>query len=154
MGGCARSSDQHRRECAEYGVRLTGLLKSRGERGSAAIESVVSIVLLVFMFLAVVEVAFSLYARNVIAASAHEGARAAVERGRSIAEAEAIALQTVHRSAGGLVEGLNVDVGVRASGDRSIVSVSVGGVLNAFGPVPVPMNFRTEAHAVAETEIP
>ena len=135
-------------------MRLTGLLKRRGERGSAAIESVVAIVLLVFMFLAVVEVAFTLYARNVIAASAHEGARAAVERGRSVAEAEAIALQTVRRSAGGLIDGLTVEVGVRAAGDRSIVSVSVGGVLNAFGPVPLPMNLRTDAQAVAETEIP
>jgi hypothetical protein len=154
MGGRARSPHQHRRKCSQHSVRLAGVLRSHEERGSAAIESVVSIVLLVFMFLAVVEVAFTLYARNVIAASAHEGARAAVERGRSVAEAEAIAVETVRRSAGGLINGLRVDVGVSAAGDRSIVSVTVGGVLEPFGPVPLPMNLRTDAHAVAETEIP
>lgn len=126
----------------------------RDQSGSAAVESVFSIVILVFLVLAVVEVAFSLYARNVVAASAHEGARAAVERGRSAAEAQAIAVDTVRAAAGGLVDRLGVDVATQSIGTRSIVSVVVTGRVKPFGPVPVPLGLRAEASAGVETEIP
>jgi Flp pilus assembly protein TadG len=129
------------------------LLDAREERGSAAIESVFSIVVVIFMMLGVVEIAFSLYARNVVAASAHEGARAAIERGRSTAEAEAIATETVRRSAGGLVDELGVDVGSQLIEGRSVVNVVVTGRVKPFGPIPFPMHLRTEASAVEETEV-
>jgi hypothetical protein len=153
LGSGERPADQYRRERAGHGLRFPGLLDAREERGSAAIESVFSIVVVIFMMLGVVEIAFSLYARNVVAASAHEGARAAIERGRSTAEAEAIATETVRRSAGGLVDELGVDVGSQLIEGRSVVNVVVTGRVKPFGPIPFPMHLRTEASAVEETEV-
>lgn len=154
LGRGARPVDQDRRERARHRLRFVGVLTTRKESGSAAVESVVSIVILLFMVLAVVEIAFSLYARNVVAASAHEGARAAIERGRTTADAQAIAVETVRRAAGGLVTDLSVDVASQVLDDRSVVSVVVTGRVRPFGPVPVPMELRTSAHASGQAEVP
>jgi hypothetical protein len=134
-------------------VWLSGVLATR-EEGSAAVESVFSIVVLIFIVLGVVEVAFGLYARNVVAASAHEGARAAIERGRTPAEARAIAAATVRRAAGGLVDDLGVVIALQPAGDRMTVSVVVTGRAEPFGPIPWPMSLRAQARAARETTVP
>jgi Flp pilus assembly protein TadG len=135
-------------------VRFLGVLRKDAETGSAAVESVFSIALLMLMVLGVVEIAFTLYARNVIAASAHEGARAAVERGRTAAEARAIAEDTVRRSAGGLVDDLAVEVTTRPAADRAVVNVVVSGTVRPFGPVPLPLRLRSQATMIGEFHVP
>ena len=101
--------------------------------------------ILLFLFLSVVEVTFALYGRNVVAASAHEGARAAVELGRNPSDAVAVARRTVMGAAGGLVEGLRVGVTLQTVGTRSLVRVRVTGRLKSFGPVPLPLPIDTVA---------
>jgi hypothetical protein len=115
------------------------LSTSRNARGSAPVDTVFALSILLFLVLGVVEVAFALYGRNVVAASAHEGARVAVELGRDPASAVAIARRSVIRSAGGLVEGLQVGVEVQASPSGEQVRVRVTGRLRPFGPVPLPL---------------
>jgi Flp pilus assembly protein TadG len=115
------------------------------ETGSAPVETVFAMSILLFLFLSVVEVTFALYGRNVVAASAHEGARAAVELGRNPSDAVAVARRTVMGAAGGLVEGLRVGVTLQTVGTRSLVRVRVTGRLKSFGPVPLPLPIDTVA---------
>lgn len=121
-----------------------------GERGSAPVESTLAFVFILVLVLGVIEVGFSLYGRNVVLSSAHEGARAAAEFGRSPEEAAAIAEQTVRRAAGSLVDDLVVSVSTSDSLGASVVSVRVVGIVDAFGPVPYRMNVDTVARATKQ----
>lgn len=127
-----------------------GAWEGEGERGSAAVESVAAIVVLLVLVLAVVEIAFALYARNVVIASAHEGARAGIELGRSPSEARRVAEATTRRAAGGLVRDLAVAVEVRRASGRAFVRVQLDGWLRGFGPVPLPMRMRASATSSRE----
>lgn len=129
------------------GVRHHRLLIQRDDRGSAPIESLFALILLLFLMLGTIEVAFALYGRNVIASAAHEAARTAVELGRDPRDAAVVATNTVVRSAGGLTRDLNVVVDTD-TGDGS-VRVTVTGVVDAFGPIPFP--FPVEAVATAHS---
>ena len=119
-------------------------------RGSAAVESIFAIVFILFLVLGVIEVAFALYGRNVLLSSAHEGARAAVEYGRSSTEAAAIAESTIERAAGSLVDELTVSVAVAEVAQVPTVRVRVQGIVEAFGPVPFRMPVDTTVSAVRE----
>jgi hypothetical protein len=114
------------------------------------VESIFAMVFVIVLMLGVVQVAFLLYARNVVAASAHEGARAVVERGASAADAQSIAGRTVRESAGGLVNDLSVAVDVRPGGELEHVTVVVSGRVKSFGPVPFPVSVRTSASSTRE----
>lgn len=117
----------------------------RSESGTATVEATFGIVVLMVLMLGVVEVSYVLYARNVVASSAHEGARAVLERGRDSGEAAAIARSTVESAAGGLVRGLKVTVETVDIGDRRAVVVRVGGIARPFGPVPFPVPLSSTA---------
>jgi Flp pilus assembly protein TadG len=121
------------------------------ERGSAPVESVFAIVALIFLTLGALQVAFALYARNVVASAAHEGARAVVERGAVAGDAQAVAAEVVGRAAGGLVEDLRVDVSSSTRGPRTVTTVHVRGTTARFGPVPITLPLRATATSVAET---
>jgi Flp pilus assembly protein TadG len=120
------------------------------ENGSAPIEAVFSIVLLLVLVFGLIQVAFVLYGRNVVMSSAHEGARSAVELGSDTADAAIAAENTVRSAAGRLVEDLDVDVAVTHNGARAIVTVSVSGSLDAFGPVPVAVPVSVSATSVRD----
>jgi Flp pilus assembly protein TadG len=121
------------------------------ERGSAPVETVFAIVMLVVVTLGALQVAFALYARNVLASAAHEGARAAVERGAVPGDAEDLVTSVVQRSAGGMVDDLRVDVSAAADGTRSVVTVHVRGTTAPLGPVPVTVPLDATATSVVET---
>lgn len=124
------------------------LLTPGRQRGSAALDAVFGIVFLVLLTLGVVQVGLILYGRNVLMSAAHEGARAAVERGVPVESAEAVAALTARRAAGGLVE----SVEVRATSTRGRVQVRVTGRLVAAGPLPtqVPISVTANVRRVAE----
>jgi Flp pilus assembly protein TadG len=113
----------------------------RQERGSAPVESVFAIGTLVVLTLGALQVGFALYARNVVASAAHEGARAVVERGAVAGDAREVAAAVVERSAGGLVDRLSVDV---AATSRA-VRVHVRAVTSRFGPLPVAVPLQATA---------
>jgi hypothetical protein len=97
--------------------------------------------------LGVIQVALVLYARNVVAASAHEGARAAIERGTSQDDAAVIAREVVRSATGTLVDDLAVDVDARRRGDELTVVVRVSGVVTDLGPLPIPIPLSSLATA-------
>lgn len=117
------------------------------ERGAAPVEMTFAIVLLMTLALGVVQVALTLYARNVLIASAHEGARAALERGRTSSEASAIVRDVVTRATGRLIDGLSVEVARSGAGTRRVVSVRVKGIVRDLGPVPLPVPLSSSATA-------
>jgi hypothetical protein len=133
-------------------VRHHRLLISTEERGSSTVEAVFSIVFLVLLVLGTLEVAFALYARNVVMASAHEGARAAVQLESDPTSAAALARSTIARAAGGLVRDLEVVVRSESSGGFRRVKVVVVGRMSPFGPVPIPIPLT--ATAIATQELP
>ena len=122
----------------------------RRQSGAAAVESIFAMVFVIVLLLGVVEVAFVLYARNVVAASAHEGVRAIVERGATAGDAESMARRTVRDSASGLVNDLNIGVDLRSSGELERVTVVVEGRVKTFGPVPFPITVTSSASSTRE----
>ena len=99
----------------------------------------------------VVQVVMLLYARNMVAASAHEGARAAVELGRGPRSADEIARATIRDSTGELLDDVVVDVTVQARGTRSVVVVDVSGRLSYPGLLPFSPSLTARASASQET---
>jgi hypothetical protein len=122
------------------------MLKHVGsEDGSAVIESIFGIVLIMTLVLGVVQVALGLYARNVVISAAHEGARAAIELGGSASDASRIARRTVEGSSGGVTRDLVVEAVRERSGERIAVRVRVQATLEPFGPIPVSFPVTTTA---------
>lgn len=117
------------------------------ESGSAAIEAVFAIVGLLVMSLAFIEVAFALYARNVVIASAHEGSRAGIELGRSSKEAVEIARSTVDRATGRLVGDLDVAAEASRADGVKTVTVRVNATLRGLGLMPfrIPVRARSSS---------
>lgn len=109
------------------------------QRGSAPVETVFSMLFLMLLVLGTIEVALTLYGRDVVAAAAHEGARAALELNRDPASASEVARRTIRQSSGVLVRDLSIAVTPRTIGTTTYVRVQVAGWLRFAGPVPVPI---------------
>lgn len=109
------------------------------QRGSAPVETVFSMLFLMLLVLGTIEVALTLYGRDVVAAAAHEGARSALELSRDPASASEVARRTVRQSSGVLVRDLAIEVTPRTVGTTTYVRVHVGGWLRLAGPIPVPI---------------
>jgi TadE-like protein len=121
------------------------------ERGAAPVDAIFGIVILILLALSVIEVALVLYARNVVHASAHEGARVASELGASPLEAPSVVRDVVQGSVGGMVEGLRVAAHVTSVGEQRLVRVRVRAVTRGWGPIPIPVPVETTASATQET---
>jgi TadE-like protein len=118
--------------------------------GSAPLESIFAMLVVLVLALGLMQVAFILYGRNVVISSAHEGARAAVELGRDSADAVGVAIRTVEDSAGGLVDDMSVDVMIHGTGENAVLTVHVTADLKSFGPLPVSVPVDTSASASLE----
>lgn len=119
--------------------------------GSAPVEAIFAMALTLLLALGVVQVALTLYARNVVVSAVHEGARAAVELGGDPADATRVARETIARSAGGLVDELAVDVSVVENGDEVELIVQASADLRAVGPLPISVPVDATATAGVET---
>jgi hypothetical protein len=128
-------------------------LLTTAERGSALVESIFAIVFLILLSLGVAQLALTLYGRNVVIASAHEGARAATELGRSEQEAEAIALRTTRSATGSLVDDLEIDVLTEPFGEDDLITVRLRGRLAAVGPVPITIPVEVQASSLRLGEV-
>ena len=123
------------------------------ERGSALVESIFAIVFLMVLTLGVTQLALTLYGRNVVIASAHEGARAATELGRSQREAEEIALRTTRSATGSLVDDLEIEVLSEPAGEDALITVRLTGRLAAVGPVPISIPVEAQASSLRLGEV-
>jgi hypothetical protein len=137
-------------------VRLALLKEKRVARvfrspsGNASLQAIFAIAFFMLLAICVVQVAMMLYARNIVAASAHEGARAAAELGRNPRAAVVVARETIEKSAGRLLEDVDVDATVRLVNGQSIVTVDVSGRLEYPGPIPVSPTLTARASATRE----
>jgi Flp pilus assembly protein TadG len=122
---------------ARRGVRLT----DGGERGSAVVEFVLVSLLIVTLLLAVLQVAVYVHVRNVITASAQEGARYAANADVPSDEGAAQTVQMVARATSvRTAEGLQCSSGEEADGSGLTVVVvhcsgAVPSLLAALGDV-------------------
>ena len=147
-----RSAGRHLLQRSRYSLRRHRLL-SETERGSALVESIFAIVFLMVLSLGVAQLALTLYGRNVVIASAHEGARAAMELGRSEREAESIALRTTRSATGSLVRDLTIEVNTEAVHDGDRITVRLSGRLAAIGPVPIQVPVEAQATSLRREEV-
>jgi Flp pilus assembly protein TadG len=131
-------------------MRQRRLLNRSSEAGSAPVEFVFGAVFVTLLLFGVIEVAFALYGRNVIASSAHEAARAAVEL-HGVRDPETVARSTVERAAGGLIDSYDVAVSSQRSDERMTVQVRVLGRLDPPGPLPLKIPVDLTATSVRET---
>ena len=120
------------------------------ERGSVLVETTFGLFVLMFLVVGVVQVALTLYARNVLSAAAHDGARAAVEVSRSAADAERAAHRVVSAASGSLVDGVEVDATLIERNDRTIAQIVVSGRITAPGPIPLAVPVAVRATSVRE----
>lgn len=150
LGGCARPSRHHRWFGSQQRLRKRRLLTRASQRGSAVVESVFGIFFILLLSLGAVQVALTLYARNVVMGAVHDGARAVVEIGGSGHSAHSVARRIIQQSAGGLVRDLTIHVDRRVIAERYAVSVQAAGTLVAPGPFPVEIPMKVRASSMRE----
>jgi len=128
------------------------MTRDRADNGSAAVDFVFVSVLVVALFLLVLQVALALHVRNVLVASAAEGARYAADADRSPADGEQRTREVVGDS-------LSPGVAGRMTYRASEVPAPAGEVLvevEVDGPLPVvflpagPLHVRVRGHALEE----
>lgn len=124
------------------------------QRGSAVVETIFAMLVILFLALGAIQVALTLYARNVLLAATHEGARAAAEYNAQDGDAAEIARSTIERSAGGLIEGLQVTVSAVPRGTDVVVRVASRAGIRDVGPIPFPMSVTASSTATREAEVP
>jgi len=135
-----RTTGRHRQRRAFERLWCARLLE---ERGATPVESVFGLVLLVTIAVAIVQVSLVVYARNVVAAAAHEGARVAVERGGDPRTAARLAEDVVRGATGRLVDDLEVAI---ATVGRSL-HIRVTGSVGTLGPLPFAIRVDEDASA-------
>lgn len=117
-------------------------------------ESSFALVFLLTLLLGTVQVVFALYSRNAVQAAAYEGARSAIDRGAAERAAVRAAHNAVARTAGGLVEHLEVAVGRSPIAGGTMVTVEVIARLRPIGPLPMHLPISVTAHAVTASDPP
>jgi Flp pilus assembly protein TadG len=126
-------------------------VRASGERGNSTVEFVLVSVLVVALFLLVLQVAFTLHTRNVLVASAQEGARYGANADRGPADAAGRTQQVV-------TDALSPAVAARMS--YTADEVAMDGLaairVTVSGPLPVvflpagPLQITVRGHALAE----
>lgn len=100
-------------------------------------ESILGVFMLLLLALGTIQVALTLYARNVVQAAVHDGSRAMVEIRGAGTDANALVRRVIDRSAGGLLDDLQVVTAADEISDRLRVRVRVTGTLRPPGPIPL-----------------
>jgi Flp pilus assembly protein TadG len=113
------------------------------------VESVFALTFLLTLLLGTVQVVFTLYARNVVQAAAHEGVRSAIERGGTGESAVDAARTTVERAAGGLLTDVDVAASRSALRDGALITLAVSGRLRPLGPLPLRLSVDAMARGFA-----
>jgi len=120
------------------------------ERGSSPVEFVLVGALLTALTLAVLQVAFAVYVRNVVHDAAVEGAHYAALADTSLGDGAARTRAIIARAVGaGYAE--DVSVGQDSSLGHESVVVRVRTALPVMGLVGVPYGMEVEARAPAES---
>lgn len=117
----------------------------RTQRGSAVVDVVLVMVVLVPVVLGILQVALVLFVRNTLAAAASEGARLAATRDRGPADGAALTRAQIDDAVSGKFA---QDVSARQSGDT--VEVTVHARVPALGIGGPAIELTVTGHAVEE----
>lgn len=126
------------------------MLRRRGQRGSAVVDFVLVLVVLVPLFLGILQVGLVLFVRNTLANAAAEGARHAAALDRDLAAGE----QRARSEAAGVVSGRftrDVDGRLVSLGGRPTVEVVVRARVPALGLGGPGIDVVVVGHAVEES---
>ncbi|MBS44162.1 MAG: pilus assembly protein TadE [Nocardioides sp.] len=125
---------------------------ARGERGSAVVDFVLVLVVLVPLVLGIVQLALTMHVRNTLAAAAAEGARVAAARGATDADGAA---RTRDQISDAVSARYASDVSVRrtSAGGVATVEVVVRAEVPALGLGGPGVPLRVEGHATAEQPV-
>jgi hypothetical protein len=126
------------------------VLRRRGQHGSAVVDFVLVLVVLVPLFLGILQVGLVLFVRNTLANAAAEGARHAASLDRDLAAGE----QRTRAEAAGVVSGQftrDVDARLVSLGGRPTVEVVVRARVPALGIGGPGIDLVVVGHAVEES---
>lgn len=122
----------------------------REERGSNPVEFVLVGTLLTALTLAVLQLAFAIYVRNVVHDAAVEGAYYAALADTTAKEGEERAREVIRRAIGPSYAD-DITVASARREERETVEVRIRTTLPVFGLVGVPAALQVEAHAPVES---
>ena len=121
------------------------------DRGSSTVEFTLVSVLLVGLFLMVLQLGFVLHTRNVLVASAQEGARYGANADRGAADARARTRDVVAAALSPTVAGrMSYDAEQVVRGGVATVQVTVRGPLPLVFLPAGPMSLTVQGHALEE----
>lgn len=120
------------------------------DRGSNPVEFLLVGTLLTALTLAVLQLAFAIYVRNVVHDAAVEGAYYAALADTTAAEGEERAREVIRRAVGRSYAD-DITVASARRGGQETVEVRIRTMLPVFGLVGVPATLQVEAHAPAES---
>lgn len=127
-------------------------MRASGERGSSTVEFVLVSVLVVALFLLVLQVAFALHTRNLLVASAQEGARYGANADRGTADAAARTQQVVGDALSPKLAGrMTYRAEELAVEGRTAMRVTVSGPLPIVFLPAGPLRITVQGHALEES---
>ena len=136
------------------GIRSTvlagGRARPRDDRGSAIVEFTLVMVLLTFLFVALLQLALALHVRNTLVASAAEGARYGANVDRTPAEGAAKTRQLV-RGALSSRYARDVSAGYESVGGVPTVYVEIRAALPVVGLLGPTRSLVVRGHAMEES---
>jgi hypothetical protein len=123
--------------------------RSRAEEGSAAVEFVLVMIILLPLFLGILQLGLFLHVRNTLVACAHEGARQAANYDASLADGRAATFACI---SGVLSAGMarNIDPEPDSAVGQDLVRMRVTATMPAMGLWGPTFDFTVEGHAVKE----
>lgn len=122
-----------------------------GQRGNSTVEFTLVSVLVVALFLVVLQAAFAFHTRNVLVASAQEGARYGANADRSASDAAVRTRQVVADALSPTAAGrMSYEAGEVAVDGRTAMRVTVSGPLPVVFLPAGPMRITVRGHALEE----
>ncbi len=122
----------------------------RCERGSAVVDFVLVLVLLVPLFLGILQVALVLHVRNTLVSAASEGARSGATADGSLADAEAKTRDQINGAISATIRRKRVGHGMTSIGGVPAVVVRVEATVPALGIGGPGIHLSVEGHAIEE----
>jgi hypothetical protein len=119
------------------------------EQGSAAVEFVLVMIILLPLFLGILQLGLFLHVRNTLVACAHEGARQAANYDASLGEGRAVTFSCI---SGVLSAGMarDIDPVQDSAAGQNLVVMRVTATMPAMGLWGPTFDFTVEGHAVKE----
>ncbi|MEQ4205312.1 TadE/TadG family type IV pilus assembly protein [Actinopolymorpha sp. B17G11] len=121
----------------------------RAEEGSAAVEFVLVMIILLPLFLGILQLGLFLHVRNTLVACAHEGARQAANYDASLGDGRAATFDCI---SGVLSAGMarDIDPVPDSAAGQDLVVMRVTATMPAMGLWGPTFDFTVEGHAVKE----